>query len=97
MTGRVDHVVPSALLLLAILMYRQPFVAGLFLGCSAGVVYYPFSLLPLWCSFYWQRGIRRFSGGFLVAISALVVAMIFLHPNSILQDLSYMFGVKQVA
>jgi hypothetical protein len=97
MTGRVDHVVPSALLLLAVLMYRQPFVAGLFLGCSAGVVYYPFSLLPLWCSFYWQRGIRRFTGGFAIAITALVLAMIFIHPNSFLQDLRYMFGVKQVA
>ncbi len=97
MTGEVNHVVPSALLLLAVLMYRQPFVAGLFLGCAAGVVYYPFSLLPLWCSFYWQRGIRRFAGGFAVSISALVIAMIFLHPNSLARDLSYMFGLKQVA
>ena len=97
MTGRVDHVVPSALLLLAVLMYRQPFVAGLFLGCAAGVVYYPFSLLPLWCSFYWQRGIRRFAGGFSVSIAALVIAMIILHPNNLSQDLSYMFGLKVVA
>ncbi len=97
MTGRVDHVVPSALLLLAVLMYRQPFVAGLFLGCAAGVVYYPFSLLPLWCSFYWQRGIKRFTGGFAVSIAALVVAMIILHPNNLSQDLSYMFGLKVVA
>ncbi len=97
MTGRVDHVVPSALLLLALLMYRQPFVAGLFLGCAAGVVYYPFSLLPLWCSFYWQRGIRRFAGGFTVSITALVLAMILLHPSNVLQDLRYMFGLKQVA
>lgn len=97
MTGRVDHVVPSALLLLAILMYRQPFVAGLFLGCAAGVVYYPFSLLPLWCSFYWQRGIKRFAGGFAVAIFVLVIAMIILHPNNLSQDLGYMFGLKQVA
>ncbi len=97
MTGRVDHVVPSALLLLAVLMYRQPFVAGLFLGCAAGVVYYPFSLLPLWCSFYWQRGIRRFAGGFAVSITALVITMIFLHPNNLFQDLSYMFGLKPVA
>ena len=97
MTGRVDHVVPSALLLLAVLMYRQPFVAGLFLGCAAGVVYYPFSLLPLWCSFYWQRGIKRFTGGFAVSIAALVIAMIILHPNNLSQDLSYMFGLKVVA
>jgi len=97
MTGRVDHVVPSALLLLALLMYRQPFVAGLFLGCAAGVVYYPFSLLPLWCSFYWQRGIKRFAGGFSVSIVPLVITMMILHPNNLLQDLSYMFGLKQVA
>ncbi len=97
MTGGNDHVVPSALLLLALLMYRQPFVAGLFLGCAAGVVYYPFSLLPLWCSFYWQRGIKRFAGGFSVSIVALVVTMIILHPQNLLQDLSQMFGLKQVA
>lgn len=97
MTGRVDHVLPSALLLLAVLLYRQPFAAGLCIGCAAGVVYYPFSLLPLWCSFYWQRGIRRFTGGFFVSIGTLVVVMIAMHPNDILQHLGYMFGVKQIA
>lgn len=97
MTGRVDHVVPSALLLLSILTYRQPFVAGLFLGCAAGAVYYPFSLLPLWCSFYWQRGIKRFTGGFLTAVCALVLAVIILHPHTLIQDLRFMFGVKEVA
>ncbi|MFN8742237.1 MAG: hypothetical protein ACK5YR_20095 [Pirellula sp.] len=97
MTGRVDHVLPSALLLLAVLLYRQPFAAGLCIGCAAGVVYYPFSLLPLWCSFYWQRGIRRFTGGFAVSIGTLVVVMIAMHPNDILQHLGYMFGVKQIA
>ncbi|MFN7873800.1 MAG: hypothetical protein ACK5PB_00685 [Pirellula sp.] len=97
MTGRVDHVLPSALLLLAVLLYRQPFAAGICIGCAAGVVYYPFSLLPLWCSFYWQRGIRRFIGGFAVSIGTLVVVMIAMHPNDILQHLGYMFGVKQIA
>ncbi|MCU0710870.1 MAG: hypothetical protein MUC43_02340 [Pirellula sp.] len=97
MTGRVDHVLPSALLLLAVLLYRQPFAAGLCIGCAAGVVYYPFSLLPLWCSFYWQRGIRRFTGGFFVSIGTLVIVMIAMHPNDILQHLGYMFGVKQIA
>ena len=96
-TGQVLHVVPGALLLLAVLMYRQPFVAGLFLGCAAGVVYYPFSLLPLWCSFYWQRGIKRFAGGFSVSILALVVTMAFLHPSNLPLHLSQMFGLKQVA
>lgn len=96
-TGRVDHVVPGALLLLALLMYRQPFIAGLFLGCAAGVTYYPFSLLPLWCSFYWPRGIRRFGAGFVTALAALVVAMAILHPLDLMVNLSYMFGIKPVA
>lgn len=97
MTGRLDHVLPAALLLLAVLLYRQPFAAGLCLGLAAGVVYYPFSLLPLWCSFYWQRGIRRFSGGFITSIVALVIAMVILQPENTVQNLGYMFGVKQIA
>lgn len=96
-TGRVDHVVPGALLLLALLLYRQPFVAGLFLGCAAGVMYYPFSLLPLWCSFYWQRGIRRFASGFAVSVAVLVLAMAAIYPNDLAHHLSYMFGIKRVA
>jgi uncharacterized protein YpmB len=95
--GRVDHVVPGALLLLALMLYRQPFVAGLFLGCAAGVMYYPFSLLPLWCSFYWQRGIRRFASGFAVSVAALVLAMAIIYPYDLAHHLSYMFGIKRVA
>lgn len=95
--GRVDHVVPGALMLLALLLYRQPFVAGLFLGCAAGVMYYPFSLLPLWCSFYWQRGIRRFASGFAISVAALVLAMAVIYPNDLGHHLSYMFGIKWVA
>jgi hypothetical protein len=96
-TGRVDHVVPGALLMLALMLYRQPFVAGLFLGCAAGVMYYPFSLLPLWCSFYWQRGIRRFASGFAISVAVLVIAMAIIYPNDLAHHLSYMFGIKRVA
>jgi hypothetical protein len=94
--GNVAHVVPGALLLLALLMYRQPLLAGIFLGCAAGVVYYPFYLLPLWCSFYWQRGIQRFALGFAISIVSLVIAMALLYQNNFLQHLGYMFGIKQV-
>jgi hypothetical protein len=96
-TGRVDHVVPGALLLLALLMYRQPFIAGLFLGCAAGVTYYPFSLLPLWCSFYWPRGIRRFATGFGCALIALIVPMALLYSANPVVHLGFMFGIKHVA
>jgi hypothetical protein len=71
-TGRVDHALPAALLVWAVLCYRRPFIAGFFLGGAAGLVYYPLFLLPLWISFYWQRGVGRFSGG---AATALVLMM----------------------
>ena len=57
MTGRLDHVLPAALMVWAVLCYRQPLIAGIFIGLAAGVVYYPMFLLPLWLSFYWRRGL----------------------------------------
>jgi hypothetical protein len=89
-------VVPGSLLLLAILMYRQPFLAGLFLGLAAGVVYYPFFLLPLWCSFYWQRGVRRFALGFIFSVAMLILAIALSRQGDFLVNLGYMFGIKQV-
>ncbi len=68
MTGRVDHALPAALLVWAIVMYRRPMVAGLCLGLACGVIYYPLFLLPLWISFYWQRGLLRFCSGTLTAL-----------------------------
>jgi hypothetical protein len=74
MTGRVDHVLPAALLLWAVYFYRRPLTAGIFVGL-AGVVYYPLYLLPLWISFYWQRGKTRFVSGVAVALGVLVLAL----------------------
>jgi hypothetical protein len=71
-TGRVDHALPAALLVWAVFTYRRPYIAGFFLGAAAGLVYYPLFLLPLWISFYWQRGVGRFAAG---AVTALVIMM----------------------
>lgn len=58
----------------AIYFYRRPLTAGIFVGL-AGVVYYPLFLLPLWASFYWQRGKMRFFTGVATALFALVLAL----------------------
>ena len=93
MTGRVDHVVPAALLLWAILSYRRPMIAGVFMGLACGLVYYPLFLLPLWFSFYWQRGAR----GFLISVTAmlaiLIVCLSFDDSLTITEHLQRMFGV----
>ncbi|MEO8269869.1 MAG: hypothetical protein ABI557_09115, partial [Aureliella sp.] len=63
MTGNLEHIIPAALLVLALLAYRQPLLAGVLLGLAAGLVYYPLFLLPLWFSFYWNRGLKRLLSG----------------------------------
>ncbi len=81
MTGRVDHVLPAALLLWAVVCYRRPLLAGIFIGLSAGVVYYPVFLLPLWLSFYWQRGVWRFLIGVTVTLGLMILSLVFVSSN----------------
>jgi len=77
MTGHVDHVLPAALLLWAVVMYRRPLIAGVFIGLAFSVFYYPLFLLPLWLSFYWQRGLARFVMGVLGSIAIMVLSLVF--------------------
>jgi hypothetical protein len=93
MTGRVDHALPAALLLWAILNYRRPAIAGVFLGLAGGLVYYPLFLLPLWCSFYWQRGVRRFAVGVIVTLTILIIMLSFGGTDSLIDHLRRMFGL----
>jgi len=82
MTGRVDHALPGALIVWAVAAYRLPFVAGSLIGLAIGTIYYPVFLLPLWCSFYWERGVRRFALGVAAALGALVLALWFTSPDA---------------
>lgn len=93
MTGRVDHFVPSALILWAILLYRKPFFSGVFIGAAAGLVYYPLFLLPLWFSFYWQRGSRRFAGGVLSMLGVLMALLVLGGTEPFFEHLRQMFGL----
>ncbi len=71
MTGRLDHGVPAALLVWAVVMYRRPVASGLLVGLSGALIFYPLFLLPLWCAFYWHRGLVRFA----VSVAAVLVLM----------------------
>ena len=81
MTGRVDHALPGALVVWAIAAYRRPAIAGGLIGLAIGVIYYPVFLLPLWCSFYWERGVRRFTTGVTATLAALVIGLWFTSPS----------------
>ena len=74
MGGHVDHVLPGAFLVWALLFYRKPMIAGFLLSLSF-CIYYPLFLLPLWVSFYWQRGKTKFSLGVLLGWGLLVLGL----------------------
>ncbi len=93
-TGSVVHAVPSSLLVWAVVLYRRPFWSGVMIGLACGTIYYPLFLLPLWCSFYWERGFRRFSMGVLLMVGILVVTLALISADSELfyDHLVQMFG-----
>ena len=93
MTGRVDHALPAAFLLWAILTYRRPLIAGMFVGLAGGLVYYPLFLLPLWISFYWKRGVRNFMIGTASMLALLMLALWFDDSSTLADHLQHMYGV----
>ncbi len=95
-TGSVEHAIPAALLVWAVLLYRRPMLAGIMIGLASGTVYYPMFLLPLWCSFYWHRGLKRFISGVLLMILVLVITMAFTATSTeqFLDRLFQMFGLR---
>jgi hypothetical protein len=100
-TPRIDHVVPAALLVLAIQSYRRPVVAGIFVGLAAGLIWYPLFLLPLWCSFYWRRGLLRFTLAVLFvlglfAASLAITAITYGSLGSYWEQFAQTFGLMHV-
>jgi hypothetical protein len=93
-TGCLRHILPAAPLVWAIVCYRRPVLSGLFMGLACGLSYYPLFLLPLWLSFYWQRGLLRFCGGLLPALAVLVGLLAVWAPGreAFFTDVRQMFG-----
>jgi hypothetical protein len=65
---QIHHVLPTALLLWAVVVYRRPTWAGGLVGLAAGSVFFPALTLPVWIGFYWRRGARRFTGAFAITM-----------------------------
>ena len=61
--GRLNHVLPAALILWAIAAYRRPVLSGGLMALACGTLQFPVFLLPLWFLFYDWRGAVRFGVG----------------------------------
>lgn len=97
MIGRVEHAIPGALILLAVLLYRRPYFSGIAIGLAGGLVFYPLFLFPLWLSFYWQRGQRRFIAGVALSLIGLIISIIFIYPQNYFVHICEVFGVVPFA
>lgn len=92
--GDSMHLLPGALLVWAIACYDRPMVAGILVGAAAGVCYYPLFLLPLWISYYWNRGRKPFILGALIAVGLVVSSLMFTSADlsGFLAQLKSIFG-----
>ena len=95
-TGSPPHAMPAALMVWAIVLYRRPLVAGMMIGLAAGTIYYPVFVIPLWCSFYWNRGLKRFVSGVVIMIGILVLTLAFTATDlqRFSEHLLQMFGLR---
>lgn len=95
-TGSVQHALPGSLLVWAVVLYRRPLLSGMMIGLAFGTIYYPAFLLPLWCSFYWERGLKRFVTGVVLMLGVLVVTMAFTATSTehFVAHLLQMFGIR---
>lgn len=98
MTGRVDHVIPAALIVSAVAFYRRPGVAGALIGMAGGLAFYPLFLVPLWVGFYWRRGAVRFIVGAVVTLALLVLLLaVSMDLESFWSQLQLMFGATALS
>lgn len=93
MTGNLEHILPAAFLVLALLAYRQPLISGVLLGLAAGLVYYPLFLLPLWISFYWYRGLTRLITGVTASLLLLSGLLLLQGTEAFADHLRWMYGL----
>ena len=85
--GEFNHVLPSALLVWAVVYHQRPTIAGVLMGLACGTLFFPLFLLPLWLAFYGRKGALRFGGALgLVAIALLgSIALTSSDPHSFIR------------
>ena len=72
----VNHVLPAALIVWALVAYRRPLMSGSLLGFACGTLMFPLFLLPIWASFYGRYGGIRFLGAVAIVATALLLTVV---------------------
>jgi hypothetical protein len=75
---KLDHLIPTTLLVWSIFLYRVPAAVGTLMALAA-VSFFPLILVPLWLSFYRARGWAWFVG-FFVATTLALWLLVYLVP-----------------
>jgi uncharacterized membrane protein len=88
--AEVNHVLPAALTLWALVAYRRPMVSGALLGLACGIMFFPVFLIPLWAAFYGRRGFFRFSAALLLigSVVCTTVALTSSGPGSFFSEIT---------
>lgn len=73
--SNVNHILPAAFVIWALVYYHKPMIAGALMGLACGTVFFPAFLLPLWMVFYGRQGSIRF--GLALGIIAAVLLSTF--------------------
>ena len=68
---RVNHVLPAAFVIWAIVSYRRPIVSGAMMGLACGTIFFTVFLAPVWVAFYGRKG-----GGGKFALAMTIVAAV---------------------
>jgi hypothetical protein len=89
--GKVNHVLPAALIVWAFVAYRRVLLSGCLIGLACGTLFFPVFLLPLWVGFYGKRGAVRFSLA-LGVVALLLVSSYLLTANESHSFVRHTFG-----
>lgn len=81
--SRVNHVLPAAFLVWAVVFHARPIVAGCLLGFACGTLFFPVFLLPIWLAFYYKRGALKFAAALCMVISLLVASLALTSADSL--------------
>ena len=76
---KLDHLIPTSLILWSIVFYRYSIISGSLMGL-ASVSFFPLFLVPLWLSFYWKRGAKRYLT-FYFGVTLLLWLLVYFVPS----------------